>query len=260
MSAPSERTELRPAIVLVRPQEEGNIGAVARAMSNFGLSRLLLVEPAASLGNTAYAFAMHAHSILDRAERHADLASALAGFRAVVGTASLRDRGWSQPILAPRALPDYLVDLAPGAEVALLFGSEVSGMTREELVRSEVLVRVPAAVENPTLNLAQAVLVLAYELHLARGAPAAPTPPPVARASAIQVERLFEQLATLLAETRFARDTTIVRVAQDLRQMLARAAVTEREVMILSGILRRTRHALSRRAGAPRAAGETSSE
>ncbi len=245
----------RPAVVLVRPQEEGNIGAVARAMSNFGLDRLLLVAPAAALGNTAYAFAMHAHAILDRAERHPDLASALAGFHFVAGTASLRDRGWAQPILAPRDLPGHLAQHAAGARVALLFGAEVSGLTREELVRASVLVRIPAAVENPTLNLAQAVLIVAYELHLARGAPALAAPEPVARATVFQQERLFRQLATLLADVRFARDTTIVRVEQDLRQLFARSALTEREAMILAGILRRARHALTRRGRAVREPG-----
>lgn len=252
--------EERPAVVLVRPQEEGNIGAVARAMSNLGLERLLLVAPAAALGNTAYAFAMHAHPILDRAERHPDLGTALAGFHFIVGTASLRDRGWAQPILAPRELPSHLARHAAGARVALVFGSEVSGLTREELVRASVLVRIPAAVENPTLNLAQAVLLVAYELHLARGAPSLAAPEPVARATVFQQERLFRQLATLLADVGFARDTTIVRVEQDLRQLFARAELTERESMILAGILRRARHALARRARAPREPGAPAAE
>jgi len=236
----------RPAVVLVRPQEEGNVGAVARAMANMGLARLLLVEPAARLGDLARAFAMHAHHVLDGAERHADLDAALAGFDIVVGTASLRDRGWPQPVLAPRDLPAWLAREAAGAAVALVFGPEVSGLTTHELSRSTVLVSIPAAPEQPTLNLAQAVLVLAYELFVARGAPGAVATAPVARASVRQVERLFADLERLLETTRFARDTTIRKVALDLRQMLARAAVTEREAMILAGILRRTRHALAR--------------
>jgi len=237
----------RPAVVLVRPQEEGNVGAVARAMANMGLERLLLVEPAARLGDVARAFAMHSHHVLDHAERHPDLASALAPFEVVVGTASLRDREWPQPVLAPRELPAWLAREAPGASVALLFGPEVSGLASAELARATVLVSIPAAPEQPTLNLAQAVLILAYELFVARGAPGAVSPAPVARASVRQVERLFADLERLLSATRFARDTTIVKVSRDLRQMLARAAVTEREAVILAGILRRTRHALARR-------------
>lgn len=237
-----------PAVVLVRPQEEGNVGAVARAMANMGLARLLLVEPAARLGDTARAFAMHAHDILDGAERHPDLASALAPFEVVVGTTSLREREWPQPVLAPRELAGWLARAAPGAPVALLFGPEVSGLAAHELARATALVSIPAAPAQPTLNLAQAVLILAYELYVARGAPGAIATTPVARASVRQVERLFADLEQLLAATRFARDTTIRKVSRDLRQMLARAAVTEREATILSGILRRTRHALARSA------------
>jgi tRNA/rRNA methyltransferase len=233
-------------VVLVRPQEPGNVGAVARAMANMGLGRLLLVEPAPPLGDLARAFAMHAHDVLDGAERHPDLGSALARFEIVVGTASLRERDWPQPVLAPRELPGWLAREAAHASVALVFGPEVSGLANQELARANVLVSIPAAPAQPTLNLAQAVLILAYELYVARGAPGAIAKAPVARASVRQVERVFGDLEGLLGETRFARDTTILKVSRDLRQMLARAAVTEREATILSGILRRARHALAR--------------
>jgi TrmH family RNA methyltransferase len=243
--------ELEPAVVLVRPQEEGNVGAVARAMANMGLERLLLVEPAAPTRDQARAFAMHAHHVLDGARRHSDLAAATADFDVIVGTASLRERDWAQPVLAPRELPGWLAAEAAGARVALVFGPEVSGLANEELARANVLVSIPAAPAQPTLNLAQAVLILAYELYLARGAPGAIAPTPVARARVLQIDRLFATLEALLADVRFARDTTIQKVSRDLRQLLARAAVTEREATILSGILRRARHALARTGALP---------
>jgi TrmH family RNA methyltransferase len=243
--------------VLVRPQESGNVGAVARAMANMGLTELHLIEPAASTAaEPARAMAMHAHHVLDGARRHPDLASALAGFEVVVGTASLRERAWSQAVLAPRELPGWLAREAPAAPVALLFGPEVSGLTAAELVRSTILVSIPTAPEQPTLNLAQAVLILAYEIYLAPGGAGASGPESggaeVPRATVFQIERLFADLERLLAEVGFARDTTIRRVARDLRQLLARARVTEREAMIVAGILRRTRRALGRRTGGPR--------
>jgi tRNA/rRNA methyltransferase len=115
-----------------------------------------------------------------------------------------------------------------------------------------VLVSIPTAPAQPTLNLAQSVLILAYELFLAAGTPEAPPLPETSpRATVFQLERLFADLERLLAEVGFARDTTIRRVARDLRQMLARARVTEREAMILAGIFRRSRRALQRRPGAP---------
>ncbi len=235
-----------PAVVLVRPQQEGNIGAVARAMANMGLGQLLLVEPAPRLGDTAFAFAMHAHPILHAAARAASLAQALAGFDFVVATASLRERLWPHPVVAPRELPAHLAQHAAGARVALVFGAEVSGLTSDELARANVLVSIPAAPENPTLNLAQAVLLVTYELYVARGTPGAIASAPVARATVFQIEHLFRRLQELLAEVGFARDTTIRRVARDLRQLLARTNLSEREAALLAGLLRRTRNAFAR--------------
>jgi TrmH family RNA methyltransferase len=236
-----------PAVVLVRPQEPGNVGAVARAMANTGLADLRLVEPATALNDTAFAFAMHAHEILDGVRRFPTLAEALADAELVVATASLRDRPWPQTVLTPRELPERLARGSAGARVALVFGSEVSGLTAEEMARATLLVRIPAAPANPTLNLAQAVLLVAYELYVARGAPGAIESRPVERAPAQQVERLFRSLEGLLEQVGFARDTTIRRVALDLRQLLARAELSQREAMILAGILRRSRHAFARR-------------
>ena len=105
---------------------------------------------------------------------------------------------------------------------------------------------IPAAPANPTLNLAQAVLLLAYELYVARGAPGAIALEPVSRATVFQLDHLFGRLEELLAEVGFARDTTIRRVARDLRQLLARAGLSEREAALLSGLLRRTRNAIAR--------------
>ena len=240
-----------PTIVLVRPREQGNVGAVARAMANMGLADLRLVEPAIALGSTARAFAMHAHDILDGAVRYPDLTAALADREVVVGTASLRDRGWTQPVLAPRELPRWLDREAAGARAAIVFGSEVSGLTAAELARAEVLVRIPAAPAQPTLNLAQAVLVVAYELYVARGAPGAREAAPAERAKVERLERLFDRLEKLLADVGFARDTTFRRVALDLRQLLGRAGLSEREAVILSGVLRRARHALGRAGAIP---------
>lgn len=111
---------------------------------------------------------------------------------------------------------------------------------------------IPAAPANPTLNLAQAVLLLAYELYVARGAPGAIALEPVSRATVFQLDHLFGRLQDLLAEVGFARDTTIHRVARDLRQLLARAGLSEREAALLSGLLRRTRNAITRVQKPPR--------
>jgi TrmH family RNA methyltransferase len=241
------------AVVLVRPREEGNVGAAARAMANMGLERLVLVEPAAEIGGVARAFAVGARQILEGSRRAASLDEALGPFRRVVATTSTRDRSLQVPLLVPRELPAALAVDPPGTPTALVFGPEVGGLTNDELARASLVVHVPCSPVQPTLNLSQAVLVLAYELYQARAsggsegghraAPGGSGEPP---ASTAELEGLFGQLAELLARVGFARDDSFSGVLRDLRQLAARAAPTGREVRILRGICRRTGHAVAR--------------
>src|SRR5687767_6953727 len=153
-----------PAVVLVRPREEGNVGSAARAMANMGLDQLILVEPAAEIGKVGTAFAVGARHVLDAARRVSSLREALAPFRRIVGTTSSRDRRWEVPVLVPRELPAHLAEDQPDTPTALLFGPEVGGLTNEELALASLLVTIPCSPVQPTLNLAQAVLLVAYEI------------------------------------------------------------------------------------------------
>lgn len=236
----------RPAVVLVRPQEEGNVGAVARAMANMGLSRLLLVEPAPPLGPSARAFAVGAGDVLEASTRHHRLEEALAPFQRIVGTTSARGRELGREPLSPRELPALLRRDPARTRGALVFGPEASGLTRDELALCDPLVRIPAAPRQPTLNLAQAVLIVAYELHC-QGAGVGNAGEPLAAAE--QVEGLFGQVASLLERAEFARDDTFEGVLRDLRELAARAALREREVAILRGVCRRISNALARGPG-----------
>lgn len=241
----------RPAVVLVRPQGEANVGMVARAMANMGLERLLLVEPAVALGRLADAFAVGAGHVLAGAEHHASLAEALAPFRRVVATTSLRGRQTAAPVVSARELPARLATDPPGTPVALVFGPEASGLENDELALAGLLVHVPCDARQPTLNLAQAVLLLAYELHQARldgdaGAldPAAPAIEPAATTA--EIDGLFAHAASLLDRVGFARDDTFPAVERDLRRLAARSGATAREVRLLRGICRRIENALAR--------------
>ncbi|MDX1644315.1 MAG: TrmJ/YjtD family RNA methyltransferase [Thermoanaerobaculia bacterium] len=231
------------AVVLVRPQEEGNVGAAARAMANMGLERLLLVEPAPALGRTARAFAVGAGRILAGVERYDRLTDAVAPFQRLVGTTSSRQRALDQRVVTARELPQLLAADEPHTATAILFGPEASGLTRDELALCDPVVVIPCAPVQPTLNLAQAVLLVAYELSLASPSPApgSPAPPPAdQRASVEAIGRLLRHADELLRATGFDRDDTYHGVLRDLRQLAARAAPTEREVQILHGICRRT--------------------
>jgi tRNA/rRNA methyltransferase len=236
-----------------------------------GLERLILVEPAAALGPTARAFAVGARQVLDGCSRVASLREALAPFPRVVGTTSTRDRRQAAPLIGPRELPERLAADPPGTPVALVFGPEVGGLTNEELACANLVVRIPCAPVQPTLNLAQAVLILAYELYQARlgdprpaagaglagvagvagvagsaGVAGATGPAAEVPATSADVDGLFDQAADVLRRIGFDRDSTFPGVLRDLRAAAARARLTEREAAILRGICRRAGHALAR--------------
>jgi tRNA/rRNA methyltransferase len=240
----------RPAVVLVHPREEGNVGSAARAMANMGLGELIVVEPAAAFGPVANAFAVGARHLLDSARRVPDLKTALAPFRRVVGTTSIRDRRWDVPLLTPRELPAHLAQDPPGTPTALVFGPEVGGLTNDDLALASVIVTIPCSPVQPTLNLGQAVLILSYELFQARSEPpplprgtvGSPEPP----AATAELDGLFGHLEAVLARVGFARDDSFAGVLRDLRRLAARAAPTSRDVAILRGICRRTERALER--------------
>jgi tRNA/rRNA methyltransferase len=238
------------AVVLVRPREEGNVGAAARAMANMGLARMILVEPAADLGGVARAFAVGARGILDGAVRVGSLREALAPFRWVVGTTSTRDRRQAVPLIEARELAGRMAAAGAEGPLALVFVPEVGGLTNDELALANLVVTVPCALEQPTLNLAQAVLVVAYELYQARlraEGMEAPRTQAEAAATAEEVSGLFDHVTAVLRRIGFDRDSTFPGVVRDLRAAAARARLGTREAAVLRGICRRALHALERR-------------
>src|SRR5689334_17896039 len=205
------------AVILVRPREEGNVGSAARAMANMGLERLILVEPAAQIGKVGTAFAVGARHVLNGIERVPDLHQALAPFRRVIGTTSTRDRRLGIPLLSPRELPGWLAQDGPDVPTALVFGPEVGGLTNEELALSSAVVTIPCSPVQPTLNLAQAVLILSYELFQAR-VPAGEIPPPASvgrpepPATTGELDGLFAHATEVLQRVGFERDDSFAGV------------------------------------------------
>ena len=239
------RSQEAPAVVLVRPTEQGNVGSAARAMANTGLQRLILVEPAVEIGETAQAFAVGARPILEAVERFSSLEAALAPFQRVIGTTSSRLRSLSAPVIEPRELPDELAAEPPGTSVALVFGPERTGLNNEELALCSPLVCIPTSPRQPTLNLSQAVLIVAYELFVAaQPAVATRREPP---APLEEIEGLFQQLDPVLDRIGFKRDDTADAAILDLRRLAARSGPTAREVRILRGLCRRAAYALGLR-------------
>jgi TrmH family RNA methyltransferase len=232
-------------VVLVRPTRQGNIGAAARAMANMGLDRLVLVEPAAPIGDEARAFAFGAGHVLESARRVGSLAEALADQERVVGTSVVRSREIATRVVTAKELPAKLAGDSP---TALVFGPESSGLTTEELTHCGLIVHIPSSNVQPSLNLAQAVMVVVYELYQA-----AITTTDLEQltlpelASQEEVEGLLGHAHELLAAAGFARDSSYTGVQRDLRALAARSALSPHEVKVLRGICRRLGHALARR-------------
>lgn len=162
----------RIVFVLDRPQDIINVGAVVRLMGNFGLSRLRLVEPAAWDPDRILTVARRGAAMLAATERHPSLESALADCAYVLGT-TRRERALDRPVLAPRQAAAALLAVAGGPGggegqfAAVLFGPEDKGLTNAALDRCHAILTIPAMPQDASLNLAQAALLVAYELRLA---------------------------------------------------------------------------------------------
>lgn len=249
-----DRNDPQLAVILVRPQEEGNVGAVARAMANMGLERLILVEPAPAVGGVARGFGVGGWHVLDRLERAPSLTAAIAPFRRVIGTTSARDRDLAASrVISPRDLAQLLaVELAawrndgPSLQgdpyAALLFGPERHGLSRLELELCHPLVAIPCSREHPTLNLAQAVLIVAYELFLARSGLATDPPPPTLQhppAKAVALDELLSQIDETLIRVGFDDSKIHHLLMRDMRRLLKRSEASDREIRVLRRILNR---------------------
>lgn len=239
----------RVAVVLVEPREPGNIGAAARAMANMGLSRLVLVRPPAFLVPEAYRMALAAKPILEGAVVAEDLGSALAGYGLVGGT-TRRGGSGRRGRVSPRAFAAEIPAVAEANDVAILFGREDSGLTNEELQFCQRLVTIPSSPGFGSLNLAQSVLLLAYEIFLASGA-AAQEPAGRRRATTAELEGLYGHMEGVLLEIGYLHRENPARMMRVFRRLLGRAGPDEREVRSLRGVFRQVAWYAARRGQGP---------
>jgi TrmH family RNA methyltransferase len=230
-----------PVVVLVRPQLADNIGATARAMANGGLFHLRLVAPRDGWPQPrAWAAASGADRILDAATLHASVDEAVADCQRVLGTCP-RPRHVVTPVLTARGAAAELREAnARGLRVALLFGPERAGLEAEDLARADALVRYPLNPDFDSLNLAQAVMVMAYEWWVA----ADETPARALQTHKTRVatrEELENFMGHLLAEldaSGFLRnDAKRAGMVRNLRHWFTRGEVTEQELRTLHGVV-----------------------
>jgi tRNA (cytidine32/uridine32-2'-O)-methyltransferase len=227
----------RVDVVLVRPARPANVAAACRAMKNMGLRRLCLVDPPPGLEEpAARALAYGAWDVLDGARRAGGLIEAVSGSTLVAGTSGRDLEG----ACTPRELAAEVDERVGGGRLSLVFGPEASGLTTRELGLCHVRVHAPTDPSHPSLNLAQAVLLVAYELRLRTLAPgpAADLGTSRPRATAGTLEEAVQDLRGALLSIGYLDPAGPDHILGELRDLLARAAPTPREVVLLRGLAR----------------------
>ncbi len=232
--------------VLHRPSSAENIGAVARAMKNFGLSRLAIVAPPSWSGLPrgggpldareevllrARKTARRAADLLEAASVHPDARAALAGATWTCGTTSRTLEG--RPSLSPRELAAEVAARAGRGPVAILFGEERRGLSDRELELCQAVCSIPTAAAYDSMNLAMASAVFAYELRLASGGPAGPAPEARSPARHGTLEALWERLGAVLGAAGYLNPQNPEHILAEWRRLLARAEPSQREIELL---------------------------
>ena len=226
------------AFVLCRPMQAGNIGSAARAVKNMGFSDLRLAGAAISLqSRAATSMAVHAGDVLANATVHPDLASALHDRTLTVGTTCRPGLYRSGAIALRNAAADLIAESRRN-RLAIIFGPEDRGLSNEELKSCHRLITIPAADEYPSLNLAQAVILVAYELRLAADAGAARASDAMEFAPAAEVEAMLTRMSDALIEIGFLPEDNPDHIMFALRGIFGRSGLSTRELDILNGIAR----------------------
>lgn len=235
MNKPASLDNIR--IVLCQTSHPGNIGSAARAMKTMGLSELALVNPKKFPHPDAEAMASGATDVLEQAKVCGSLQEALAGCGLVVGLSARKRELTHEPVTA-REAATQAIQVAGTQKVALVFGTEMSGLSNAELIQCQQLVMIPANPAYSSLNLGAAVQVLAYELRQAAVQPELPVGASFPLAGHDEVEGFFSHLEETLVRIGFLNPQSPKRLMPRLRRLFARARLEKEEVNILRGILK----------------------
>lgn len=238
----------RLTVVLVRPRNPLNIGAAARAMANFGLHRLAVVAPYEPHWREARS-AIGAPDLLQNARSAKSLAEAVAQSTLVLGTGTLTHRRPEQPVVQlPALVPRVAQELACGGRIAIVFGPEKHGLTREDLSYCHLLVEIPTDSRQPSMNLGQAVAVCLYELVACARSPQSPTPtdspaestvPPGPAAPSASLELAASLIEQAMQAAGYSPRSMQGANRHDLRLLLRRLALKPHDLRRILGLFRR---------------------
>lgn len=226
-------------VVLVNTSHPGNIGSAARAMKTMGLSKLVLVSPKSFPDEQATALAAGASDLLEQCCVVKTLEDALSDCHYVIAT-SARERKLPWPVCDPRESAERIYSASKEGEVAIVFGSERVGLLNEELQLAHAHLRIPTAGEYASLNLAAAVQLICYEIHmvfLAHNEKSVEHTMEDIPATTEQTECFYQNLEAVLRTIEFLNDKHPVQLMRRLRRLYQRAKLTKMEVNILQGML-----------------------
>ena len=228
-------------VVLCETAHPGNIGAAARAMKTMGLVELCLVAPRHYPDPQAEWLAVGAVDVLKAARICSSLDEALAGSAYAVAC-SARTREIAVPMVPAREAAARVIEVARKQQAALVFGNETFGLTAEQVDKCQLLATIPADPQFSSLNVAAAVQVLAYELHVAAHGEDAGREQPRELASFEELERFYAHLEHTLLETGFLNPAYNKKLMPRLRRLFGRAQLEKEEVNILRGMLKTQVH------------------
>jgi TrmH family RNA methyltransferase len=235
-------------VVMVEPRNPLNMGAAARAMSNFGFLHLRVVNPFNIAFRDARS-AVGATAVLKKAKEFGSVAEAVADCELVIGTTAVRDRALHQPLRGLEAGAKLIRKHLATGKVALMFGTEKYGLSNLDLSHCHWLMRIPTRDEHISMNLGHAVAVCLYELS--RGTRSVVKPGKNEMAKAKEVERITRLMFDVLLESGYIKPRA-ASAEEKLRRLVRRLKLNMRDAAVLSGMLRQIDWKL--RSGEPRGA------
>lgn len=226
------------AFILLNTSHGGNVGASARAMKVMGMNQLRLVEPQNHLTAEATARASGADDVLHQAQLFDDLNQAIGDCQLVLGTSS-RQRDMNIPLIDMRQAATLILNRTTGGNAAILFGREKYGLTNQEVQRCHYLIQFPANPQYPSLNLAAAVQLAAYELRMTalQNSPSTEPPQPTTAVNMQKMESFYQHLLETLQQIEFIEPNNHRSLEKKLRMMFNRLQPEKYELDILRGIL-----------------------
>ena len=231
------------AFVLVRPKSAGNIGSAARALKNMGFGDLRLVAPeASSKSNAAHSMAVHANDVLTQAKTFATLGEAVEDCHLTVGT-TCRGGLYREAVRPLRETALELAETSSANRIAMIFGPEDTGLINRELKFCQQLITIPTSAEYASINLAQAVILCAYELRMALASEPRASSEPRQFASAADVDAAMERMKQALLAIGFLPEENPEHIMFALRGIFGRSGLTSRELEIINGIAKHTKWA-----------------